>query len=84
MGNDILSIPPADLAILSNAAIIAINQDPSGSSAARRWIYATNETDINSRAAIQIWSGSLTSTTGGAQSDMVVLLINSTGIMTQL
>jgi alpha-galactosidase len=76
MGNDIRSIAPADLAILSNAAVIAVSQDPSGSSAARRWIYATNDTDINGRAAIQMWSGNLVSTTGGTQSDMVVLLIN--------
>jgi alpha-galactosidase len=76
MGNDIRIIAPADLSILSNAAVIAINQDPSGSSASRRWIYATNSTDENGRAAIQMWSGSLASTTGGDQSDMVVLLIN--------
>lgn len=76
MGNDIRSIAPADLSILSNAAVIAINQDPSGSSASRRWLYFTNDTDINGRASIQMWSGSLKSTTGGSQSDMVVLLIN--------
>ena len=76
MGNDIRTIVPADLAILSNPAVIAVSQDPSGSSAARRWMYATNDTDINGRAAIQMWSGNLKSTTGGTQSDMVVLLIN--------
>jgi alpha-galactosidase len=37
---------------------------------------ATDKTDVNGRAAIQMWSGSLQSTTGGDQSDMVVLLIN--------
>jgi alpha-galactosidase len=76
MGNDIRSIAPADLSILSNPAVIAINQDPSGSSASRRWMYATNSTDVNGRAAIQMWSGSLKSTTGGHQSDVVVILIN--------
>ena len=76
MGNDIRTIAPADLAILSNPAVIAVSQDPSGSSAARRWMYATNDTDVNGRAAIQMWSGSLESTTGGDQSDMVVMLIN--------
>jgi hypothetical protein len=35
-GDDIRSIKPADLAILSNVDIIAENQDLSGSSAARR------------------------------------------------
>jgi alpha-galactosidase len=76
MGNDIRSIAPADLSILSNAAVIAVNQDPSGSSAARRWLYETNLTDSNGRAALQMWSGSLKSTTGGDYSDMVVLLVN--------
>ena len=76
MGNDIRSIAPADLAILSNPAVIAVSQDPSGSSAARRWMYATNDTDVNGQAAIQMWSGNLKSTTGGGQNDMVVLLIN--------
>ncbi|TVY84179.1 Alpha-galactosidase [Lachnellula suecica] len=77
MGNDIRVIQPKDLAILSNAAVIAVNQDPSGSSAARRWMYDTNNTDSNGYPArIQMWSGSLQSTTGGDYSDMVVLLIN--------
>ena len=85
MGNDIRSVAPADLSILSNAAVIAVNQDPSGRSAARRWWYATDGTDVNGRPAIQMWSGSLQSTTGSDQSDMVVLLINgndNTTIMT--
>lgn len=47
MGNDIRSIQPSDLSILSNPAIIAINQDPSGSSAARRWFWNINATDSN-------------------------------------
>lgn len=76
MGNDIRIIKPADLAILSNAAVIAVNQDPSGSSASRKWLYTTNEIDENGVAAIQLWSGSLNSTTGGDYDDMVVLLIN--------
>jgi alpha-galactosidase len=76
MGNDIRIIKPADLSILSNAAIIAVNQDPAGSSAVRRWIWNTNNTDENFRSTIQMWSGRLNSTTGGQQNDMVVLLIN--------
>ena len=57
MGDDIRSIKPADLAILSNAAIIAVNQDPSGSSATRRCLYNTNATDSNFISTIQMWSG---------------------------
>ena len=80
MGNDLVTIAPADLSILSNAAVIAINQDPSGSSASRRWIYDTNSTDASGRATIQMWSGNLKSTTGGDQSDMVVVLINGNNV----
>lgn len=76
MGNDIRKIPPTDLAILSNAAVIAINQDPQGSSASRIWMYNTDEVDTYGRAALQLWSGSLNSTTGGDFNDVVVLLIN--------
>lgn len=76
MGNDIRIIKPSDLAILSNAAIIAINQDPEGNSATRKWMYTTDDIDADGRAAIQLWTGSLKSTTGGDYDDMVVLFIN--------
>ncbi|KAI9746518.1 MAG: hypothetical protein M1818_000231 [Claussenomyces sp. TS43310] len=72
MGNDLREMKPADLAILSNPAVIAISQDPSGSSANRRWIGP----DVNGTGTIQMWSGNLQSTTGGSQSDMVVVLVN--------
>lgn len=54
MGDDIRSIKPANLAILSNAAIIAVNQDPSRSSATRHWLYNTNATDSNFISTIQM------------------------------
>lgn len=76
MGNDIRELQPQDLSILSNAAVIAINQDPSGQSAARRWLYETDDVDENGHGAIQLWSGNLKSTTGGTWNDYVVLLIN--------
>lgn len=75
MGNDIRIVKPADLSILSNAAVIAINQDPAGSSASRRYITWLSGTPYVG-PALQMWSGSLTSTTGGDENDMVVLLIN--------
>jgi alpha-galactosidase len=76
MGNDIRIIQPKAFSILSNPAVIAVNQDPLGSSAARRWLFDANGTDPRSRAVIQLWSGNLKSTTGGEYNDMVVLLIN--------
>ncbi|RDW89591.1 alpha-galactosidase-2 [Coleophoma cylindrospora] len=72
MGNDFRKIIPADLAILSNAAVIAVSQDPLGSSAARRWILP----EAGSQFTQQMWSGSLNSTTGGDLNDMVVMLVN--------
>ncbi|KAG9247093.1 glycoside hydrolase family 27 protein [Calycina marina] len=84
LGNDLRIVPAADLSIISNAAVIAINQDPNGSSAARRWKYATNGTDANGRAEIQMWSGTLMSTTGGDYYDFVVLLINGNNVETVL
>lgn len=53
-----------------------MNQDPSGSSAARKWLYATDGSDPYGPNSIQLWSGNLQSTTGGTYNDMVVLLIN--------
>ncbi|TEY38137.1 hypothetical protein BOTCAL_0495g00020 [Botryotinia calthae] len=76
LGNDLRKIQPADLTILSNPAVIAVNQDPLGSSAARRWMYSTDATDENGVATIQMWSGALQSTTNSTTSDFVLLLIN--------
>lgn len=76
MGNDLRVVAPKDLSILSNAAVIAINQDPKGDAAIRRWIFNTNDTDASGIATIQMWSGPLTSTTGGDYNDEVVILVN--------
>ncbi|KAK0099641.1 hypothetical protein ONS96_008140 [Cadophora gregata f. sp. sojae] len=76
MGNDIRTIAPSDLSILSNAAVIAVNQDPLGSSASRRWMRVPGSRDPYSGPALQLWSGGLKSTTGGDHNDMLVLMIN--------
>lgn len=75
MGNDLRIIKPADLAILSNTAVIAVSQDPSGSAAARRWYYDAAD-PASPLGKMQMWSGTLASTTDTNYSDMVVLLIN--------
>jgi alpha-galactosidase len=74
MGNDLRIMTPEALTILNNPAVIAINQDPLGVPAGRRWIYPADDT--GSRGEIQLWSGKLTSTSGGTYNDMVVLLVN--------
>jgi alpha-galactosidase len=68
MGNPMTKIGASDLSILLNPAIIAVNQDPLGKPAAQRWV----------RNDQQMWSGQLTSTTGGT-TDMVVVLVNLGG-----
>lgn len=67
---------PQDLAIISNAAVIAVNQDPLGSSASRRWLYETDDMDEYGKASYQLWSGALYSTTGGDYYDMLVVMVN--------
>lgn len=74
MGNDLTKITPQALSILNNPAVIAVNQDPASSAAARRTYVLTG--DKTHYTSMQMWSGTLNSTTGGAQSDMVVLMIN--------
>ena len=76
MGSDIRVITPLSLSILSNPAIIALNQDPSGSSASRRYFYSPTDPNPYTGSALQMWSGSLTNTTNSTFSDEVVVLIN--------
>ncbi|KAM3080989.1 hypothetical protein ACMFMG_004948 [Clarireedia jacksonii] len=74
LGNDLRKILPADLSIISNPAVIAVNQDPLGNSAARRWMYPVSADD--SIRTLQMWSGPLINTTTSRFTDQVVLLIN--------
>ncbi|EHK97092.1 putative Alpha-galactosidase [Glarea lozoyensis 74030] len=77
MGNDLRDIAPQDLSILSNAAVIAVNQDPLGQSAARRWLCHGNGTNGESGGSgIQLWSGNLKGTVHEDYNDYVVLLVN--------
>ncbi|KAK2070443.1 hypothetical protein P8C59_004933 [Phyllachora maydis] len=76
-GADFTRIHPLSLSILTTAAVIAVNQDPLGSSAARRWLRkSADELDAWGRPATQqLWAGSLNSTTG-QEADAVVVLLN--------
>jgi alpha-galactosidase len=78
MGNDLRIIAPQDLAILSNAAVIAVNQDPLGQSASRRWLYNGD----SGGSGIQLWSGNLKGTVHKDYNDYVVLLVNGNNNMT--
>lgn len=84
MGNDFSKINNKTLSILTNAAAIAVNQDPLYSSAARRWYYETTDVDEYGLGSLQMWSGSLQSTTDSGYDDMVVVLVNGNNSTTTM
>src|SRR3569833_4353974 len=84
MGADFTKITPKTLSIFANAAVIAVNQDPLGHSAARRYYTHTNDTDEYGMGSIQMWSGDLKSTTGGDHNDAVVVLVNGNNSTTTM
>ena len=77
MGNDITLMDAKTLSILSNPAIIAINQDPLGMPAFRVWQKPgpvqnnTYSTDLYSQGETYFWTGKLDS------GDMVVAFVNA-------
>lgn len=70
MGTDLRVMTPATLSIYSNPAVLAVSQDPLGSSAYRVWRYPA-AIDDNGQGEISLWTGSLS---GG---DYVVALVNA-------
>lgn len=71
MGNNIDTLSALDLTILNNPAVIAVSQDPAGSSAVRIWRYYVSDTDEYGQGEISLWSGTLS---GG---DQLVVLLNA-------
>ena len=71
MGTDIRVLSASSLSIYTNPAILAISQDPAGSSIVRRWRFYVNDTDQYGQGEISMWSGNL------AQNDMIVVLLNA-------
>jgi alpha-galactosidase len=71
MGNDIRVMTPKAYSILTNPAILAISQDPLGSSVVRRWRYHLTPEGLAGKAEIQMHSGEL------EHGDWVVILLNS-------
>jgi alpha-galactosidase len=70
IGTNVLSLSPANLAIYSNPAIIALNQDPSASAGVRKWRYQTEDKDENSQGEISLWTREL------KNGDTVIALLN--------
>lgn len=71
MGNKLYDLSPEDYGILTNPAVIALNQDPEGSAIQRRLVEQTDNKDRWGVGEVQLWSGSLF---GG---DQVVAFVNA-------
>lgn len=69
MGHDARTTSNKTLSILTNPAVLAISQDPAGSSAVRRWRHYL-PTETSSPDEIQMWSGNL------AHGDFFLALLN--------
>lgn len=70
IGTNIGTISPANLAILSNPAIIALNQDPSASAAVRKWRYLVDPDDYG-QGEIALWTRVMDN------GDTVIALLNA-------
>jgi alpha-galactosidase len=70
IGTSIQNLSPANLAIYSNSAIIAINQDKSAGAAKRVWRYFTDPDD-NGEGEVSLWTRSL------SNGDRIVALLNA-------
>ncbi|KAE9993964.1 hypothetical protein EG327_002298 [Venturia inaequalis] len=70
IGTNVLALTPANLAIYSNPAVIALNQDPSAGAGTRKWRYLVNDTDIYGQGEISLWTRTL------KNGDRVIALLN--------
>ncbi|KAL9088734.1 MAG: hypothetical protein Q9165_006043 [Trypethelium subeluteriae] len=70
IGTNVLTLSPANLAIYSNPAVIALNQDSSGSAAVRKWQYFVNP-DETGEGEIALWTRSM------ENGDQVFALLNA-------
>lgn len=70
IGTDIRELSPANLAIYSNPAVIALNQDPSGGAATRVWRQLCNDTDVNGQCETSLWVRTL------KNGDFAIALLN--------
>ncbi|ORY15916.1 glycoside hydrolase superfamily [Clohesyomyces aquaticus] len=70
IGTHVPTLSPANLAILSNPAIIALNQDPSATGAVRKWQYFMDP-DENGQGEIALWTRDL------HNGDVAIALLNA-------
>ncbi|KAF2799513.1 glycoside hydrolase family 27 protein, partial [Melanomma pulvis-pyrius CBS 109.77] len=70
IGTNIGTLSPANLAIYSNPAIIALNQDTSAGAAVRKWRYLVDP-DETGQGEISLWTRTM------ANGDTVIALLNA-------
>jgi alpha-galactosidase len=70
IGTNVLTLTPASLAIYSNPAVIALNQDVSAGAGIQKWRYLTNDTDDYGQGEISLWTREM------KNGDTVIALIN--------
>ncbi|KAF2089790.1 glycoside hydrolase family 27 protein [Saccharata proteae CBS 121410] len=71
IGTNIPTLSPANLAIYSNPAVIALNQDPSGTAAVRKWRELVADVDEYGQGEIALWTRALDN------GDQVFALLNA-------
>lgn len=71
MGTNVVTLTPANLAIYSNPAVIALNQDPSAGAGTRKWRFYVNDTDDYGIGEIALWTRTM------QNGDTVIALINA-------
>ncbi|KAH8112695.1 alpha-galactosidase/alpha-n-acetylgalactosaminidase, partial [Phellopilus nigrolimitatus] len=72
LGMDLSSLSPATYSIISNAAILAVSQDPGSGSVFRIWRHAApDDADAYGQGEVSMWTGGLS---GG---DQLVVLLNA-------
>ena len=67
----IRTLSPSALAIYSNPAVLAVNQDPSASAGSRVWRYMVPDVDEYGQGEISMWTRTLNN------SDQIVALVNA-------
>lgn len=72
------NLSAAAYSIYTNPAILAISQDPAGSSIVRRWRYYVPEIDEYGQGEISMWSGSLWA------DNAIVVLLNAGNVDRQM
>lgn len=70
IGTNVLTLTPANLAIYSNPAVIALSQDPSASGGIRKWRYLVADKDEFGQGEVSLWTREM------QNGDTVIALIN--------